>query len=291
MTELNAAIAGRNLPVKPKILAELNTDPPETFRIDPYAGGAHITGGDLRGLMYGLLEAAEQMRADGKLKYAHGMPSLALRGVRLAAAPQAQWFTSVEFWHRCFSEMARDRFNRAEVTFESDAGDEAFEEARQITQIAGEFGVDVAIGFNAADVSAIERVLKICPLVRAIVLHQPEELANATKLLPVLSGAGRRVVLEIPDTPDAASLTEAATEQGTPVYLFAPFTGTAANPSIGNPSPRDLYWVIDPALGADAVTAISGAGFELPAPLNESHEPEIDSISDWGRLGYSRPLH
>ena len=65
---LNAAVTEYNAAHKvkinkPKIMAELNLEPPETFRIEPYtAGGAHITGGDLRGLMYALLEAAEQMR-------------------------------------------------------------------------------------------------------------------------------------------------------------------------------------------------------------------------------------
>src|SRR5579864_5930725 len=54
MSELNAAIAERAFRIKPKITAELDLNAPETFRIEPYqAGGAHITGGDLRGLMYG----------------------------------------------------------------------------------------------------------------------------------------------------------------------------------------------------------------------------------------------
>ncbi len=94
MAELNAAIAARNFKYKPKITAELDIQAPETFRIEPYAaGGGHITGGDLRGLMYGLLEAADQMRANGRLKLTHGVPSLALRGVRLTAVPEAPWFS------------------------------------------------------------------------------------------------------------------------------------------------------------------------------------------------------
>ena len=90
MSELNAAIDARNFKYKPKIMAELNLDPPETYRIEPYAaGGGHITGGDLRGLMYGLLEAAEQMRATGRLKLTHGVPALALRGVRMTRLSSA----------------------------------------------------------------------------------------------------------------------------------------------------------------------------------------------------------
>src|SRR4051812_3172377 len=60
--QLDTAMAARFPKYKPKVIAELNTDPPETFRIEPYtAGGAHVTGGDLRGLMYGLLAAADQI--------------------------------------------------------------------------------------------------------------------------------------------------------------------------------------------------------------------------------------
>src|SRR5580658_9377794 len=99
MAELNAAIAARDFKYKPKIMAELDIEAPETFHIEPYAaGGGHITGGDLRGLMYGLLEAAEQMRTTGRLKPTRGVPALALRGIRVAAAPEAAWFSSGEFW-------------------------------------------------------------------------------------------------------------------------------------------------------------------------------------------------
>src|SRR5215831_16242749 len=57
LSEYKAALAARNL--KWKIAYEVTPDPPDSYRIEPYKfGGAHVTGGDLRGLMYGLLEAA-----------------------------------------------------------------------------------------------------------------------------------------------------------------------------------------------------------------------------------------
>src|SRR5580704_13114208 len=107
MAELNAAIDARNFKYKPRVMAELNLDPPETFRIEPYAaGGGHITGGDLRGLMYGLLEAAQQMRSTGRLKLTHGVPALALRGVRIAAQSGVAWLSSNDFWQEYFTGMA-----------------------------------------------------------------------------------------------------------------------------------------------------------------------------------------
>ena len=102
MAELNAAIDARNFKYKPKFMAELNIEAPETFRIEPYAaGGGHITGGDLRGLMYGLLEAADQIRSTGHLKLTHSIPALALRGVRITVQPDStsdsRWFGSGDF--------------------------------------------------------------------------------------------------------------------------------------------------------------------------------------------------
>ena len=55
--EFDAALAERKL--KLRVDTELSLDPPETFRITLYKTGvARVTGGDLRGLMYGLIEAA-----------------------------------------------------------------------------------------------------------------------------------------------------------------------------------------------------------------------------------------
>src|SRR5260370_25652125 len=59
LAELQSALAARNL--KWKVKTELSLDPAENYRIEPYAaGGVHITGGDLRGVIYCLLDAAPQ---------------------------------------------------------------------------------------------------------------------------------------------------------------------------------------------------------------------------------------
>jgi len=295
MAELNAAIAARNFKYAPKIQAELDIQAPETFRIEPYAaGGGHITGGDLRGLMYGLLEAAEQMRATGRLKQTHGAPTLALRGIRVAAEPEASWFTSGEFWQRYFAGMARDRFNRLEVTFHSVPGPDAIPALRSIAQAAMQYGVDLAIGLDATNPILIQQLLAVCPSVRTIVLHREafrgDAMLDAMALFRVLHDAGRRVVLELPNSDSTAGLVEEASNDGAPFRLFSRFTGVASNPQ-----PRDWYWEVDPTQDADAVNAISGAGFEITAPLvrplnGEQREPELDSIADWGRAGYNRPL-
>jgi len=147
--ELDSAMAERKLKAKNQV--DLNLDPPETFRIEPYSiGGAHITGGDLRGLMYGLLEAAEQIRATGHFTKTVGDPAASLRGVRivlnadLEAAPEA-------FWNSYFRMLARNRFNRAHVVFPRIEA--PYSLPKLLSHIASEYGIDFTLGVEV-DTSA-----------------------------------------------------------------------------------------------------------------------------------------
>lgn len=288
MTELNAAIDARNFKYKPKIMAELDIEAPETFRIEPYAaGGAHITGGDLRGLMYGLLEAADQMRATGRLKQTRGNPLFALRGVRITANTQATWFASPEFWQRYFMDLARARFNRLELAFDAAPGPDTLPPVRVIAQIAQQYGVDLAFGFtgpnSAIPNSAVPDLLANCPTVHAVVFHG-NVLPDAADLLPVLRDSGRRVVLELPDNESSAGLIEATGRSGAPLRLFSPYMGATVNPR-----PRDWYLEMNAAQDVDAIHFITGGGFVIGAALDETGRPVLDPIAVWGRSGYTRP--
>jgi hypothetical protein len=82
--------------------------------------GRTISGGDERGLMYGLLAAAEQIRSRGRLADERGAPRVALRGTRLFihnAELERGWYFSREHWEAFFSMLARDRFNRFNLVF------------------------------------------------------------------------------------------------------------------------------------------------------------------------------
>jgi hypothetical protein len=117
--ELQSAIAARRLPasVSRQLAAEISmTEQPEAYTIAPW----RISGGDLRGLMYGLLDAAEQIRKNGRLTPSHVAPAVAIRGVRLHLRNQ-EWeqksFHDRAFWTRFFETLARDRFNRFQLAF------------------------------------------------------------------------------------------------------------------------------------------------------------------------------
>ena len=75
--ELRRALATRGLS-RNAIAIELRPGPAETWSVSPRG----VVGGDERGLMYGLLEAADQIRRSGKLSRASGQPATPMRGIR-----------------------------------------------------------------------------------------------------------------------------------------------------------------------------------------------------------------
>ena len=168
--ELDAALAARKH--KLRVDTELNLDPPETFRITLYKTGvARITGGDLRGLMYGLIEAADQIRATGRLKSVSGKPATEVRGVRMAlrSADLAEpWFTSDDRWRAYFQTLARSRLNRFSLVLPLAEAD--IERLRMLSETASEFGVDFVLGIRhlAGDpqelYARLRGILDNCPL-------------------------------------------------------------------------------------------------------------------------------
>jgi hypothetical protein len=112
--ELDRALASRGLKLPYK--AGITALAPEAFEIAP----GRITGGDLRGLMYGLLEAAAQIRATGRLAAGKGAPATRLRGIRYFIHNhdlEASWYYSREYWDEYFAMLARNRFNRFNLVF------------------------------------------------------------------------------------------------------------------------------------------------------------------------------
>ena len=112
LREFESAAAERRLrPAAVRIATEISSAPPGSYRILP----GRIEGGDLRGLMYGLLAAAAQIRAAGRLAQEKGAPATAVRGLRYVLEdPDSppEWFYSQDYWLGCIRMLARCRFNR-----------------------------------------------------------------------------------------------------------------------------------------------------------------------------------
>jgi hypothetical protein len=305
MAELNAAIDARNPRYKPKITTELNLDAPETFRIETLAaGGARISGGDLRGLMYGLLEAAGQIRALGRLKLTHGAPAATPRGVRMAADPAAPWFSWPEFWRAYLAALARDRFDRLQLSFASMPGPELYPALRMISQAGGEYGVDVVLGLKSLSGDfgpALQDLLTQCPAIHSVALNPGEGDGLRQPLIAALAKTGRRVVLELRESDRSDALIETAAKARIPLRIFWLYDcgeGSGDCSRAGAASrPRDYYWRVDPALAGGgpepdtervrAIVTALGAGFEVPSPTGIEGAPDSQSIGVWGRLGYN----
>jgi hypothetical protein len=202
--ELNAAMAARRLRWKNQ--AELSVEAPETYRIEPYSyGGAHITGGDLRGLMYGLLEAAEQIRATGRLAKVHGVPATPLRGVYIALNPRLEG-ESEDFWRAYFQMLARNRFNRVHIGFTNFAPPYRLE--KLLSQLAADYGIDFTLGIGSGiGADQLVELLAACPMIRSVAVEPGSGSRDAVFM--ALRTAGRRVTLD-PDAPQAAADTGVA---------------------------------------------------------------------------------
>ncbi len=221
VADFNAALASRNL--KWKVKYELTLDPAETYRIEPYKyGGAHITGGDLRGLMYGLLDAADQIRATGRLKQVQATPLIHVRGTRMFVhASEIEAFD----WTDYFNTLARDRFNRFTLVFLDPPYSSAARLA-SISQLAAEFGIDFTLGIWEHQSSApgagvredLHALLAACPLIRTIEWRSdsPDVEYFRDFVFAALHEIGRRVALEpvgslaAPDFLDAAQKSRVA---------------------------------------------------------------------------------
>jgi hypothetical protein len=115
--ELNAALASRKIN-STAVRVDLNysAGPAECFAI----ADGRISGSDARGLMYGLLEAAEQIRASRRLINTHTCPATVMRGIRYFVHNEEldrKWYYSEEYWSSYFAMLARNRFNRFNLVF------------------------------------------------------------------------------------------------------------------------------------------------------------------------------
>lgn len=172
--EVRKAAAERGLnPQLFRFRAEITSSEPESYRV----AGRTVSGGDLRGLMYGLLDVAEQIRTTGRVLATSGRPAVPLRGIRQFVHNEdlsAGWFDSEEYWRAYFQMLARCRFNRFNLVFAHQTSYmappypywveiEEFPQVRvpglsrerqrrnlealcQIARLAAEFGIDFTLG-------------------------------------------------------------------------------------------------------------------------------------------------
>ncbi len=261
LAELQAAVAARGLnPSRFRFKTVVTTDEPDAFRVAP----GLITGGSLRGVMYGLLEAAEQIRAAGRIRTVTAVPAAAIRGARLRTAAASAW--TRERWREFIQTLARNRFNRLHLVFEGEPVD--LDTLRFISEAAAEHGVDLALGIGAGNYEGLSKTLAACPAIRSVYAEPVEPVIRAIR------EAGRLVTLEI---------SEGAAD-GVPLRFAVPYGKQ-------RPGAAQALWVLpsenctDPERVRRTAATLGGggsAGFEIEA------QPGANPLFflAWGRLSY-----
>lgn len=113
-TELQKALADKKATLT--LADAIVAGPPESWTLS----ATRVTGADERGLMYGLLEAADQIRRTGRITPAKGASKTPMRGIRYFlhnADLERDWYYSKEYWDEYLGMLARNRFNRFNLVF------------------------------------------------------------------------------------------------------------------------------------------------------------------------------
>lgn len=288
--ELRAALTERGITLN--VNTELNLDQPETFHISAVTStSARISGGDLRGLMYGLLEAADQIRATGKLTATNGEPGLRLRSVRVAPLDTdlvALGFFGVDRWTKFFQMLARNRINRATLVLppEKWEGDRI----RVLSMLAKDYGVDFIMGVRGALSprlgAQLRKMLTECVLVRGVELEAGREPVDyyRTNVFAPLTEAGRRLTLDLRGIDVRSDVLRAAVAAGV-VLDVASRTSTAA---LGNmfhsvAAPESEQDTVRARLNILASAGATGFEVDLAGVNVEGYERVYWT---WGRAGY-----
>lgn len=291
--ELREAIRQRGAALS--IETELNLNQPETFVTTPVGStSVRVSGGDLRGLMYGLMDSADQMRASGSITRKTGEPGLRIRSVRLAPSEaefMAPGFFGSARWIKIFEMLARNRVNR--ITFVLPVETLEHDRVCVFSQLARDYAVDFYLGLRPAPggrVSAaqLRKVLDECVLIRGVQLDAGREPVDyfRTVVFPAIQQTGRRVTLDLrgaearPDIIRAAQVAGVALNiaaRNSTASLDTPFYGVIALQS--NAEQTD----VESKLSALANTGAAGFELDLPGSNLESYER---IYSAWGRAGY-----
>ena len=297
-SELDRAIAERGLsPGKFSIKTQVAVDPAESYRIVP----GLITGGDLRGLMYGLLEAADQVRKSGKLQKVEATPGMTIRGARGTIedfAGDLQWFYGREQWPALFRTLAINRFNQFQIAV-PDLAAAAVEQnlgaLHFISDTAAEYGIDFTLGVGTRQAlegpdlyAALVKVLAACPAIRGVRLRMDADLGKDA--IRAIQETGRRVTIELPE--DAPAIAALAAMAVLPVRFSVPYPGPS-RPAKGS----QFFWELGapPAAGEPELTRLvnklagTGAGgFQIDLPVAMLGKGP-DTVPVWlslGRLAY-----
>jgi hypothetical protein len=242
--------------------------PADGFQIQ----GQIIRGGARRGLMYGLLEAADQLRERKTLTAVKATPRFEIRAARLRASDDVLARPERE-WRGLFETLARARFSRLRLEMRELTAERSLRLAR-IAPLAEEHAIDLALSLEEIDPPLLLKLLGESIVFKAVQVP-PGAAATA---LTTLSEAGRFVTLDIAANALTAELRSAAQE------LRVPLLGI--NPSALGTAP--YLWLTGLAApeSLETLEANRAAGFEV-GPLSENWTGLGRQLSGWSSLAFN----
>jgi hypothetical protein len=258
--------------------------------------------------MYGLIEAAEQIRTLGHLKAAHGAPATPLRAVRLTLAPgeiDQPWFSSDQFWRGYFQTLARSRINRFGLAVPRLP--DPPNRLRGLSQLAAYYGIDfiLALPEPSGDPlllrARLVAILAACPQIRGIEMDAataPVDLFR-DEVLGAIGTAGRRVTLDLRNAStrrDLHPILDRAAAAGLALRISSP----SGCKELSDLPEGSCFWALREPASADAEsvrarvadwTADGSLGFEIETPRTDSApdaavQTEHSFYFAWGRTTY-----
>ena len=270
MAELKSVIEERGLnPNSFKVSVEYSMAlPAEGFQIQ----GLIIRGGSRRAVMYGLLEAADQLRERKSLAGMKAAPKFDIRAVRLVA--DAEMLARPEKdWNELFTKLARARFNRLRLEMPA-LSTEREQRLARIAHLAEEHAVDLALNLDEIDASLLLKLLGESIAFKAV--QVPPTAVQAA--MTTLSEAGRYVSLDVAAESLTSEVRQAAQE------LHVPLLGLSTSPTAAAPH----IWLASLTAPDSLQTLASSeaAGFEAgPLP---AHWNTVDhQLGSWSALAFT----
>jgi len=225
--------------------------PADGFQIQ----GQIIRGGSRRGVMYGLLEAADQLRERKTLAAVKETPRFEIRAARLRAGDEVLARPERE-WRGLFEALARARFSRLRLEMRELTAERSLRLAK-IAPLAEEHAIDLALSLEEVDPPLLLKLLGESIVFKAVQVP-PGAAATA---MTTLSEAGRYVTLDVAADAMTVDLIKAAQE------LRVPLLSLSKSPSGIGP----YLWLTDLAApeSLQTLTAGGATGFEAgPLPVN-----------------------
>ena len=270
LAELHRVIDERGLNPKAfKVAVEYSLVlPADGFQIQ----GQIVRGGSRRGVMYGLLEAADQLRERKALVSIKATPRFDIRSARMPAGDETLARPERE-WRELFTQLARARFNRLRLELRELTAERSLRLAR-IAPLAEEHAIDLALDLEEIDAPILLKLLGESIVFKAV---QVPGTAAATAVT-TLSEAGRFVTLDLAADDMTADLRKEAQELRVPLL--------ALNRSVSGPAPHIWLAALAAPESLEALAAGGSAGFEA-GPLGADWTGLVHQLGGWSSLAFT----